>query len=101
MKARLQFPGLNSWINKTEHANDKRALTEVLDSAVRFASSMVGVRDAAKQIGVTDELLAVRLENGQVKGTVEMNKLFGLGRFLFDEAAIESAMQLAKREESA
>jgi len=92
---------LESATRETEQANDKRALAECLDSAVSAASSMVSVRDAAKQIGVTEELLAIWLENGQVKATVEMNKLFGLGRFLFNEEAIEIAIQLAKRVKSA
>jgi hypothetical protein len=80
---------------ETEHANDKRALADGLDSAA-VASAMYGVRDTAKQIGVTEELLTIWLESGQVKATVEMNKLFDFGRFLFDEDAIASAMLLAK-----
>ena len=82
-------------VRETEQAKDKRALAECIEA------QMYGICDAAKQIGVTEELLAIWLENGQVKATVEMNKLFGLGRFLFDEEAIEGAMQLAKRANSA
>jgi hypothetical protein len=51
--------------------------------------------------GRTEELLAVWLQSGQVQATVEFNKLFGLGRYLFDEAAIVSATLLAKRAKSA
>jgi hypothetical protein len=76
-------------------------LVREMDGALRPTSSMLDIGDEAKRIGVTEELLANWLASVQLQATVEMNNLFGLGRFLFNEQTIVNAMLTAKRVKSA
>jgi hypothetical protein len=71
--------------------------------------AMHGPKQAAKLAGITEALLALWIEQGRVKPTHVLStahvkvpgrppgeELFGFGRFMFDDAAIEQIRKLAE-----
>ena len=57
---------------------------------------MNGIKEAARQAGVTEEQLASWIKSGKVEPTEELTELTGTGKYLFDEAAIKHIHQLAQ-----
>jgi hypothetical protein len=57
---------------------------------------MYGIREAAKQAGITEEQLASWIKSGKVEATEELTELSGTGKYLFDEAAIKHIHQVAQ-----
>jgi hypothetical protein len=73
---------------------------------------VIGFKQAAKQAGVTEELLALWIKTGRIKpdaplstahlripGLDEGDELFGLGRFLFTADDIEKLREMAEGRE--
>jgi MerR HTH family regulatory protein len=57
---------------------------------------MYGIKEAARQAGITEELLALWLKTGEAEATEELGELSGPGKYLFDESAIKRLHQLAQ-----
>lgn len=57
---------------------------------------MYGIKEAARQAGITEQLLALWLKTGEVEATEELGELSGPGKYLFDESAIKRLRQLAQ-----
>jgi predicted site-specific integrase-resolvase len=55
-----------------------------------------GIKEAARQAGITEEQLASWIKSGKVEATEELTELTGTGKYLFDEAAIKHIHQLAQ-----
>src|ERR1700735_2082665 len=56
---------------------------------------MYGIREAARQAGISEELLAVWLKTGEVEASEQLGEIAGLGKYLFDESGIKRVGQLA------
>lgn len=57
---------------------------------------MYGIKEAARQAGITEELLALWLKTGEAEATEELGELSGPGKYLFDESAIKRLHQRAQ-----
>jgi DNA-binding transcriptional MerR regulator len=57
---------------------------------------MYGIKEAARQAGITEEQLASWIKSGKVEATEELTELTGTGKYLFDEAAIKRIHQIAQ-----
>jgi MerR-like DNA binding protein len=57
---------------------------------------MYGIKEAARQAGITEELLGLWLKTGEAEATEELSEISGVGRYLFDESAIKRLRQLAQ-----
>ena len=57
---------------------------------------MYGIKEAARQAGITEEQLAAWIKSGKVEASEELSELTGTGKYLFDEAAIKRIHQLAQ-----
>jgi hypothetical protein len=59
-------------------------------------ADIVGIREASRLAGVTEQLLALWVKTGRVGFTQDLSEVFGPGRYLFDEAAIVRIRQHAE-----
>jgi hypothetical protein len=57
---------------------------------------MYGIKEAARQAGISEELLAVWLKTGEAEATEQLGEIAGLGKYLFDERTIKRVGQLAQ-----